>query len=70
MVDIQKGPEKPIVFVHVDDLNYAQLHGTSHGISALLQLNHYLPVWWLSDQALMLITLHLHSQWTFSVGMR
>ena len=30
-VGIQKGPEKPTVFVHVDDL---KLHGAFHGIPA------------------------------------
>ena len=69
-VGIQKGPETPIVFVHVDDLKLCSAHETSQGIPALQQLNQYVPVRWLFDWALMLVTLPLHRQWMCLNGMR
>ena len=46
-VGIQKGPDTPIIFIHVDDLKLCPAPGISSGLRDHLQLNHCVPVQWL-----------------------
>ena len=70
IVGIQKGPENLLCLFMWTIWNSAQPHETSHGIPALRHLNHYVPVQWLSDRVLILVTLPLHRQWIYQIGMR
>ena len=67
-VGIQKEPEAPIVFIHVDDLKIRPPPSHSGWTPSRRQQSHYVPAPWLSDRAPMLAILILHHLWTCLLG--
>ena len=59
-VGIQRDQQKPIVFVHVDDLKLCPTPDDVNGVLTSPLLNHCVLVQWLSDRALMSVILHQH----------
>ena len=54
-VGIQKGPDAPIIFIHVGDLKLCPRPREANGRRDQLQLNHCVPVQWQFDQVLTLV---------------
>ena len=67
-VGIQKEPDAPIVFIHVDDLKICPPAVIQDGHLSRRQRNHCVPAQWLSDRAPILAILILHHMWTCLLG--
>ena len=58
-VGVKKGPDTPIVFIHVDDLKLCPVPGICIGPLDLRQRNHCVQVQWLFARAPRSVTLIL-----------
>ena len=59
-VGIQRDPQKPIVFVHVDDLKLCKAPEDVKGVLTSPLLNHCVLVQWFSERVLMSVMLRQH----------
>ena len=67
-VGFQKGPDTPIVFIHVDDLKICLAPVMWIGFQNRRQRNHYVSVQWPFDQILISVNLSLLHRWTCRLG--